>query len=480
MPINCTECRRKSPALVLVLLSLAALPGLAAPFDELTAQLEQIRVDAGVAGAIVLIVDANGIRQAAALGVADRSSGRPMQVDTWIRIGSVTKSFVGLAFLRLDASGALPLDATLAELGSRDLVANRWYPRRQVTIARLLEHSAGLGDLVAAEWAHKTPVTQEQALAIAPHSRRLRWPPGLHSSYSNSGAGIAAAAMERATGLQFESFLLEQVTRPMGMPEATFSGAPAVRALLATGYDRDGRTVLPYWHMIYPAFGGLNLPFTELARLPQMLLGKGVLDGRRIFSADQVARMESPRTTAAAAGRLEFGYGLGNYHQLHRGFTFHGHGGDADGYLTHFAYSHELAVGYCVVINAFQGPTLSRMRLAIAEYLVGGRNARFQPGVPQPVAHLRRLTGRYQQATQRFDRGQPPAVAEIELSDNRLWLVRGRRREHLIPLSRWHFRRRFESRATTAFAIQDDQMLLQGPFGNYRRPLAQPAATPDL
>ena len=39
------------------------------------------------------------------------------------------------------------------------------------------------------------------------------------------------------------------------------------------------------------------------------------------------------QTSLAAQGGLAYGYGLGNYQYVHEGFLFHGHGGDADGYL---------------------------------------------------------------------------------------------------------------------------------------------------
>lgn len=440
-------------------------------FQQLLSDLDHLRQQAGVAGGVVMITSASGIEHAAGFGTTHWDNPQPMHPEVWVRIGSVSKTFVGLAFLKLAEQGRIELTATLKSLQADHWVDNPWSRDKPVRIEHLLEHSAGLSDLVAEEWHHPVPLSLTQALALAPHSRRLNWPPGLHSSYSNSGAGVAAAAAEKALRIDFEQYVRDQVFTPMGMNQATFSSD--VSAKLIGGYDRDGRTPIPYWHVLYRPFGGINLPFSELSRLLQMLLGNGTLDGQALFSPGQVERMENPTSTAAAGQGLQFGYGLGNYHQVHRGFVFHGHGGDADGYLTHCAYNRDSALGFCLLINAFQGNTLRAMRKRVMDYLIDGKKPSFQAGVPQPMAHLQDLTGRYQSATFRFPGNSAGRATDdslsVSLRDGRLMLDRKRSSQHLVPLSRWHFRRRFEPVATTAFVVQGDALLLQGPFGNYRR-----------
>ncbi|MFK7956266.1 MAG: serine hydrolase domain-containing protein [Lysobacterales bacterium] len=436
-------------------------------FDSLLKDLNEQREKAGVAGGAVIIVDDNQIRHAGGFGITHWHNPQPMHPDAWVRIGSVTKAFVGLAFLRAAEQGKLPLDAPLGALDAAHWVSNPWQDEHPVTLEQLLEHSAGLTDMVREEWDHNIPLPLTEALAVAPQSRALNWPAGLHSSYSNSGAGVAAAAAEQVLKIDFEQYVTEQVLRPMGMNHATFSAG--VQPQLIGGYDRDGRTPIRYWHVLYRPFGGLNLPFSELGRFLQMLLGRGTLDGKEIFSPAQITRMENPASTAAALSGLTFGYGLGNYHQVHKGFVFHGHGGDADGYLTHCAYSLDAKQGFCVMINAFQGNTLRAMKRRVMDYIVNGLTPAYQAGVPQPMTHLQSLAGRYQQVTYRFPGNPSSNELVIALRDGRLWLDRDGASQHMVPLSRWHFRRRFEPVATTAFVEHEGTLLLQGPFGNYRR-----------
>ncbi len=435
---------------------------------ELLAELDRIRIEAGVAGGGLVLASATGVVAVRGFGTLGWDDERPVGSDTVFRIGSVSKAFTGLAFLRLAAQGRLGLDAEVRDLVDPPPYDNPWAGTHPVTIAQLLEHTAGLGDLTKREWDHNVPLPLADALAVAPESRRLRWPPGLHSSYSNSGAGVAAFAMERATGLDFEDYVRAEVFTPLAMRSASFTLTPALEKRLASGYDRDGRTAIPYWHTLYRPFGGINVELAEMGQFLKLLLGRGQIDGRRLFEPAAIARMETPRTTLAARQGLDFGYGLGNYRYVHDGFVFHGHGGDADGYLSHFGYSRERGLGYFLVINAFQGQTLREMRDRVETFIVAGATPKFARGVPQPVAQLSALAGTYRAATRRFGGGGEGRL-QVDFESGRLYLKRGRRIEVLIPQSPWLFRRRHEPVATTAFMPHDGQLYLQGPFGNFVR-----------
>ena len=82
----------------LLLTSLLPPAGQAAPdFPALMDRLDSIRADAGVAGLVLVVADADGLVFAQGRGVEDWDSGKPMTPDSLIRIGSVTKAFTGLA-----------------------------------------------------------------------------------------------------------------------------------------------------------------------------------------------------------------------------------------------------------------------------------------------------------------------------------------------------------------------------------------------
>jgi CubicO group peptidase (beta-lactamase class C family) len=281
------------------------------------------------------------------------------------------------------------------------------------------------------------------------------------------------------TGQRYEEFMTLRVLRPLGMWRAGLVLDQTTRARLATGYDTDGTTVIPYWHMIFPALGAIHATPREMAALVVLLINRGVYRGRRLLSAASVVRMESPRTTLAARSGLRYGYGLGNEQFSHAGFLFHGHGGDGDGYLSHFAYQTDLARGYFITISAFNRKALGAMKAAVLDHLVANQQPPKAGVAALPAETLATFTGTYRPVTWRFPwerrGGDREAGLEVVLLGGRLHLryPSGRRRP-LLPVTDRHFRFPDEPVATLAFVSADDELFLQGDIGNYRRTRGSP------
>jgi len=130
----------------------------------------------------------------AAYGMSDKKSKHPATLDTIFRIGSITKSFTSLALLKLQEQKKISLQDALLKHTSNAPLTNPWQKTRPVTIAHLLEHTSGLPDLTKKEFDYPgpEPLSLEQGLFYNHQPRKVLWPPGLHSSYSNAGAGYAA------------------------------------------------------------------------------------------------------------------------------------------------------------------------------------------------------------------------------------------------------------------------------------------------
>jgi hypothetical protein len=226
--------------------------------------------------------------------------------------------------------------------------------------------------------------------------------------------------------------------------------------------------VIPYWHQLYRPFGAINLRPGDMAPFVAMLLDRGRHQGRALFSAEEIARSETPTTTLAARAGLAFGYGLGNYAAASQGVVWHGHGGDADGYLAHFAYSPELGRGYFLVINAFQNTTLKRLRGIVENVLARDRKSPAPLPSQQGPGDASACSGRYERSAARF--GPPRGSVSLVSADDGLVLIRDDRRELLLPVSDGLYRRPWEPVATTALLRAGSVIYLQGPFGDFERP----------
>ncbi len=448
----------------------------ATDFPVLQQQIDDIRQRHGVSAAAVILVEDKTTRLAHYSGVTDWAQRRPVSEDTYFRVGSVTKAFTGLALLRAEQQGVLRLDQPLRELLPDLPFENPYAGTDPVRVGHLLEHSAGWYDMSKPEFDHNDPVGLKDALAIAPQSRISHWPPGWHSSYSNIGPGVASYALERQTGQPFGAYMDRHVFEPLGMASATLLPTDSVKARLAAGYDRDGRTPIPYWHIVYPASGAMNVRPKDMARFLQMLVNRGALDGRAVFSSAQIRRLENPRHTLAARTGLEFGYGLGNYHALYRGHVLHGHGGDADGYLAHYEYSLASKRGYFAVINAFNHQPLREIRRVLRDWLVDGlEKPAPPPAIRLPEGRLANLAGNYRRASKRFPYpGWEQEGLEVRADGFRL-LTRqsGGRWLPLLPVTERQFRRPDDPVATAAFVkLADGRVVLQGRMGNFIRSAA--------
>ena len=466
-------------ALILVLLA-APASAAARDIDALVAELDQLRERHNVAAFAVSVVGRDGSVSAAARGLADRASGRPATPDMLWRIGSITKTFNALAFLILAEEGRLDLDAPVVSLAPRAPIFNPWARTEPVRVVHLLEHSSGLLDLTRQEFDQNRPFASlDAALALVPKAREVQWPPGLHRVYSNANAGLAGYVLEQVTGERWGDLIARRLLDPLAMTSAgtELEGAAAER--LVTGYDTDGETVIPYWHMIFPSLGAINATAREMVALPRLMLGRGAIEGRRLLSPASILRMERPESTLAARSGLDYGYGPGLDQWLHEGFRFFGHGGDGDGYLSRFAYSRHANGGYFLVINAFNRGALEAMISRVQDWLIDG----LEPLAPPPVAAVPRedlaaMAGSYRSVTRRFPWEPMPSLSDdlivVELGADGLRTTAGKDRRRLIPVRKGHFRRAGQTVATIALVTHEGALYLQGDFGNYRRAAGSP------
>ena len=181
-------------------------------------------------------------------------------------------------------------------------------------------------------------------------------------------------------------------------------------------------------------------------------------------------RAEHPATSLAARNGLDFGYGLGLYQFQRRGISFFGHGGDADGYLSYFAYSHELQRGYFVSINAFQNRTLRQIRAIIEKYLLKNAKER-QPPKPFPLSpgELSAVAGDYVAITKRFDTAEQRRLTIATEQNGEITARSGKRETRLVPVTARHFREPHETVATSTFIFCGGRTYYINDSANYRK-----------
>jgi CubicO group peptidase (beta-lactamase class C family) len=412
--------------------------------------------------------------QVPAMGLVILDGGRPVLIRTFgvttsatpFRWGSITKSFTALAALRLAREHHLALTTPIRPLLGPDLYVNPWAPIEPVRLVHLLELSAGFGDLSRIEFSDNEPRPLWQALARGAGERVTHWPPGLQHSYTNVPPGLTAAVIERVSGSSFEDYLDRTVLEPLGMPNASLDPVPG----LPGGFQADGVTKIPYWHMTFKAFGALNASIAEMARFAEALLNHGLLDGKSALPADLIDAFFTPSATLGATAGLEVTYARGSYGWVRGGHVFWGHGGDADGYRSRYGLLREHARGYLIVINTDDPRLLGRLRRTIEDALVADLPT--HPSLATNEADLDRYVGSYYPTSARFgfDRWQrgEAAPATIRAATGHLEFQRGESRTRLLPAGDGRFVRPNDPAVTVVFARDAAGYLhLQGELGNF-------------
>lgn len=440
---------------------------LASTWDDVVHRVEAQRLEGNVPAAGVILFDAGQPVVIRALGSAT--------IETPFRWGSITKTFTALGLLHLANTNRWDLQTPVTALVSNPPFTNSWADTDPVRLIHLLELTAGFSDLSGAEFTFNEPLTLDEALTLNPASRATRWRPGLQHSYSNLIPGITSVLIEALSGKTFDDYLKQHVLEPLGMPHATLQPAQN----LPGGYQADGTTPIPYWHMTYPAFGALNASLIEMANFMSALLNGGRVGEVQAIEPGNHRRLFQPSTGLAAQNGVQIGYGAGLYGRVRKGFVFFGHGGDADGYRSRYGLLPEVGRGYLIVINTDNPGLLRRIERLLESALTEDLPTNVTPPIAAiDVQRRLEITGPYYPTAARFglERWQSGKAtqADVRISDTGLVFIRGQRRTQLLPVADNLYRRKDDPQATVAFVKHsDNRIYLQGELGNYVRVEAQ-------
>ena len=308
----------------------------------------QQQVDSNrIAGAVGLVLRDGKVVYERSFGWADKDGGQRMKPDAMFRIASQTKALTTIAVMMLVEEGKIalnnPVSRFIPAYARTTVMVNgqRVPATRQITIRDLLTHTSGisygtdsavasvyrekgLGPAAGAGWytADKDePIcTTMERLATLPFVRQ----PGEAWVYGYN-TDILGCVVEIASGMPLDEFLRTRITAPLGMTDTHFFVPPAKRSRLVTVYasDTGNRVVrapdgaLGQGHYVdgprrsFAGGAGLVSTARDYARLLQMLLNGGELDGVRILSPFTIAVMTSNQTGTLYNANGAQGFGLG-------------------------------------------------------------------------------------------------------------------------------------------------------------------------
>jgi CubicO group peptidase (beta-lactamase class C family) len=341
--------------------------------EELQKAMKDVLDKERVPGAGMALVANGQLLWCGGIGKADLATGREMTCDTEFRVGSISKTFVALALLKLQEEGKINLYARLQDVAPEVPVKNKWEATQPVRIVNLLEHTAGFDDMEFSEVYNLKDRYDYPLLDVFKRFQEpqvTRWPPGTRMSYSNPGNAIAGYLIEKTAGRPFDQYIRETFLRPLGMEKADFPFTDANRPLLATGYEKNPPKAAGHPFIYLRPAGDLKASPGELAKLVQFFLRRGKAGEAQLVKPESILRMEVPETTLAAKNGLRLGYGLANYSSVQGGVVTHGHDGGIDGFISTYRYMPEHNWGYVVLLNSTNsGHALEELDRLAADFL---------------------------------------------------------------------------------------------------------------
>jgi CubicO group peptidase (beta-lactamase class C family) len=250
-----------------------------------------------------------------ACGLANHAAGLHNTLDTRFGTASGTKAFTATAVCQLVAQGKLGLDTRLKDVLSADLP--NFDPA--VTIHHLLCHTAGTPDYFDEEveddyealWKERPMYAFRRPADFLPLFQHgpMKFGPGQRFGYNNAGYILLGLVVEQVSGMDFTTYIQQNVFKPAGMEHSGYFPLDALPAPSALGYTEaePGRFRANIYSVpiIGGADGGAFTTLSDMARFWD------ALRSGRLLASPLLELMFHPHVqTEPDAPQSWYGYGL--------------------------------------------------------------------------------------------------------------------------------------------------------------------------
>lgn len=318
-------------------------------------------IDADGPGFSVVVVREQKIMLRAAYGMANLEQGAALTTESQMHIGSISKHFTAWAILLLEQRGLLStaddIRMYLPELPDYG---------KPITISHLLYHTSGLPEYLRlftyAGIFSNDRRRFEDVYEMLKHGAPGSFPPGTQWQYSNTNYALLAEIVQRRTGKDFDTWLRENLLRPLGMNHTLVptSNDQVVRNMAESYWRRNG----PFEkYMIAESIPGPTLVCTTPADMANWMMNfrNNTIGGKDLF--------EKLCSKGTLDDGQEIWYSMGIARGDYRGVATLGHSGEHGGFVAEMTYCPEIDLGIAVMGNFIEFKP-NRVRNAILDFLV--------------------------------------------------------------------------------------------------------------
>ena len=246
-------------------------------FDDIMNEALRVR---GIPGGALAIAKDGKLLVARGYGLVNLQTREAVTLDTLFSTASVTKTITAVAVLRLMDQGKLSLDDPVYSLLGKPRPLGRAVIDPQVqkiTVRQLLLHTGGWNSRYHSDVLRQTQKISRSSGEKLPLSAKtvmryglgqpLDFAPGTESHFCNFGYFLVKMAAEAAARQPYETYVRQQILRPMGISEMRMEQlAPAYAAREAHRYGAGGRELAGGREPIAAPAGNWLASVVDLAR----------------------------------------------------------------------------------------------------------------------------------------------------------------------------------------------------------------------
>ncbi len=322
----------------------------------------------GIVGSSFLLIREKGTPIEIFYGHSDLVKRTSVDRNTCYHWASITKTFTAIAIMQLRDRGLLNLDDPVTRyVPELRQVYDPYGPVDAITIRHLLTHSAGFRNPTwpwrTEPWQPFEPTKWSQIVAMLPYTN-VEFRPGTRHSYSNLGIVFLGQIIERLTDDDYEVYIAKNIFEPLEMRQSYFDQAPydLLQYRSHSYFLKQGKLSEASFNFdtgITVSNGGLNAPIPDMQRYLRFLIGYPAESRHEVILkrnsleemfAKQMDITSSDSSQLAGEGGLD-SIGLGFFRHEEGGHLYIGHGGDQNGFLSHFYLNLPAHSAYLVVYN---------------------------------------------------------------------------------------------------------------------------------
>lgn len=277
--------------------------------------------------AISVLKDGQSIYQRG-FGVRDLKQQQPINADTLMGVGSISKSFCAFAIMQLQEMGKLSIDDSVADY----LAFEPFLSRPAIAIKHLLSHTSGIPSFDAGmlgfhytfdDFSRIYPATSRDDFIahIADASDFIVFEPGEKFFYNNDLYSCLSFIIEQQSGMTYPEFARQEILEPLEMTRAAYDRQaldddPEQNVMTGYRFHPQGEKLaaqksdLPIGGY-FPPRGGLYVSTNEMLNYAQCLIDGGVYKNKRLLSQESIDMLFSGVVSMPYGEGSNPKYGLG-------------------------------------------------------------------------------------------------------------------------------------------------------------------------